>query len=343
MAYYDVLLNTPHVQNGSASGLSSDVAVAAGSSLLGSAINVWQAERNRKWQERMSNTAYQRAVADMKAAGVNPALVYGQGAPSASTPAGAAGTSAAPIVSMSEMLAARKTEAEIGVLESEALRNKTEAGLTQQQSDYYREFTQQQMDEMAAAAESSRARAALDRAGISETESRSLLAFYQACLASTDLETRDRMNRLHMQLLQAQANHDDAAAMELLSQIRVNEQSIIESAARTNNFDAQTLNYLEQNGVIRYEKAHEKWIVEHLPADRVWEKAGETVNILSDAIGAAGSAMFGYGALSRSFGSAVGAANGVSNLVRNSRSAAPVARPSTTVKTKYGRVTVTRK
>lgn len=55
-------------------------------------FNSAEAQKTRDWQEQMSNTAYQRAVSDMKAAGLNPALMYGNGG-AESTPSGATASS----------------------------------------------------------------------------------------------------------------------------------------------------------------------------------------------------------------------------------------------------------
>lgn len=50
--------------------------------------NAIEAQKLRDWQEMMSNTSYQRAMADMKAAGLNPILAYQNGG--ASVPGGSA-------------------------------------------------------------------------------------------------------------------------------------------------------------------------------------------------------------------------------------------------------------
>lgn len=56
------------------------------------AFNAVEAEKQRKYETMMSNTAYQRQAADMAAAGLNPHLAGGQGG--SSTPTGVAATGA---------------------------------------------------------------------------------------------------------------------------------------------------------------------------------------------------------------------------------------------------------
>lgn len=71
------------------------------------------------FQREMSNTAYQRAVADMKLSGINPMLAYMQGG--ASSPSGAQ-TSVSDVVgpAVSSAIAASRLRSELAILSSQA-------------------------------------------------------------------------------------------------------------------------------------------------------------------------------------------------------------------------------
>lgn len=100
------------------------------------AFNSREAQKQRDFEERMSNTQYQRAMADMRTAGLNPMLAFEQGG--AGTPGGAAASGSAPDMGsvVSSALSASKLMADLKVASAQAdaltqrgLRDKTEGNV----------------------------------------------------------------------------------------------------------------------------------------------------------------------------------------------------------------------
>lgn len=164
--------------------------------------NKEEAERTRNWEEQMSNTAYQRQVRDMQAAGVNPALMYGgAGASGASTPAGAQASAVAPPDFNQSILLGKQAE----LLDAQKEKTLKEAELTSRETAWKDRLNEQTLAESAS-------RIGVNTAEIKAKEYDNALKAAQTALTKTQNKWHGLTAQASIKATNAQAAYQSAEA-----------------------------------------------------------------------------------------------------------------------------------
>lgn len=303
-------------------------AALTGAQVQANEFSAEEAQKQREWQAEMDSTRYQRTVADMRGAGVNPALAMSNGA-SASAPSGASASSVSPSASgnLGELLSIlrlplelKRIKAEMRLMDadanlrgSQARATDAEAGLTEKRITAFDALTQSQLDDVYSAISRRDVQNKLDAQGINESMAREALQLQQAIQTAIDNETRSELNSLAVKYREAQIALANAQVGEtnaqthklykdcelIMAQIMELEERSILHAANANYLNEAARNLMVQHNILEFDERTKEFQVNHQKA-QFWIDAGAKVVGAAAGVVTAGAAVGAAGRLARS-------------------------------------------